>query len=506
MSNAKQVPEKWRSEDLREQRKSRLAGMKSKDGAKKPITNRRPTGWVVPVIILVVALIIVGAWASIRLGLVQQNVTAMTVNGEAIKGVEVNYYYHALLGNYGIDPTTSDGQTTLKSNSGVDGYPTVADYLKNAACQQVQQVVMLAAKAAENGLALTADDQKSIDSSIEAIKTNAQKAGVDLGNYLISQYGVGMKLDTLRAIFERSTLAGKFDTQKQESLTFTDDEIENYYKDNKDTYDVVDYRIFTINSTVATDDTDANKTKGLEEARTKANEMLAKITDGASFKALCIEYAADSDKESYKTGDKSLLSDKYKSDISSDYTSWLFDASRKTGDKTLIDATNGYTILFFAGRNRADAEHISVRHILFLAKKATATTEEIAAAKTKAEDILAQFKAGEQTEDAFAALAKAKSEDTGSASNGGLYSDVYPGEMVQEFDAWCFDSSRKTGDTAIVQTDYGFHVMYFVSKNGPEWKIKVRSALKSNAYSTYLEAELKKYPFTTNSFGMRFIA
>ena len=34
--------------------------------------------------------------------------------------------------------------------------------------------------------------------------------------------------------------------------------------------------------------------------------------------------------------------------------------------------------------------------------------------------------------------------------------------MVQAFNDWCFDSSRKAGDTGIVQTQYGYHVMYFV--------------------------------------------
>ena len=34
--------------------------------------------------------------------------------------------------------------------------------------------------------------------------------------------------------------------------------------------------------------------------------------------------------------------------------------------------------------------------------------------------------------------------------------------MVPTFNDWCFDSSRKTGDTGVVESDYGAHVMYFV--------------------------------------------
>ena len=52
---------------------------------------------------------------------------------------------------------------------------------------------------------------------------------------------------------------------------------------------------------------------------------------------------------------------------------------------------------------------------------------------------------------------------TGSVENGGLYEDIYPGKMVDEFDAWCFDPARQPGDTGIVKTSYGYHIMYFSS-------------------------------------------
>jgi parvulin-like peptidyl-prolyl isomerase len=506
MSDSKNVQEKWRAEDLREQRKARLASMKAKDGGKKPISDRKPLAWVILSVIIVVALLLTGIWASIRLGFVQRQVTAAVINGQEIKAVELNYYYHLLLNNYGIDPTTTDGQSTLKSASGVEGFPTVADYLKDQACQQVQQEIMLAVRAAENGLSLDAADQKTVDGYIDSAKTEAETAGLDLDNYLISKYGAGISLALLRGIYERYELAGKYVEQKRASLTFSDEEIEKYYKANVDTYDVVDFRVFTINSTADDDDTDVNKTKAMEEARVKANEMLAKITDDTSFKALCIEYAPEADKDAYKTGDKSLQENQYKSDIDTDYTSWLFDASRKAGNKTILEADDGYTILYFSKRGKAETEHIAVRHILVMARKASATTEEIAAAKTKAESLLAGFLAGDKTEASFATLASANSEDTGSVGTGGLYADVAPGVMVDEFNDWCFDATRKPGDTAIVQTDFGFHVMYFVNNIGSEWKINVKSALQSEAYTAYLQEELKKYPYTTKSFGMRFIA
>ena len=103
------------------------------------------------------------------------------------------------------------------------------------------------------------------------------------------------------------------------------------------------------------------------------------------------------------------------------------------------------------------------------------------AAKAKAEEILAAFNAGEKTEEAFGKLAAEKSTDTGSKSNGGLYEDVYPGQMVTNFNDWCFDAARQPGETGLVETEYGYHVMYFVSTSDTTYRdLMIESTLLNN--------------------------
>lgn len=505
MSDSKQSQEKWRAEELRAQRKARLARMKSKDGGKKPLRTTNKLAVVITVVILVIALALVGVWYAIRIGIPQRNLTAVTIGSEEIKPVELNYYYYSLLSQYSIDPKTTEGQTTLKSASGDAKFPTVAELLKDQAAQQAQQDVMLATNAVQAGLALDDTDREQIATYMTSLQNSALQASATLDNFLTSQYGVGMTKASLQSIIERLLLANKFASQKQKSLSFTTDEIKAYYDTHKDDYDVVKYRSFYLAAETKTGATDAEKTKFLEAARTKANEMLAKVTDETTFKAQCIAYAAEADKASYTTSDPSLKNNTKKADLAKDQADWLFTAERKAGDKTVIESTSGYYILYYLERSRPDYSLVDVRHILISAAKETATADEIAAAKAKAESILAGYKAGAQTEDAFAALAAANSADTGSSSNGGLYSNVAPGQMVPEFDAWCFDASRKAGDTGIVQTDFGFHIMYFVKFGGVEWEVSVSSVLRSEAYTKYLQEEVKKFPYTADSLGMRFV-
>ena len=156
--------------------------------------------------------------------------------------------------------------------------------------------------------------------------------------------------------------------------------------------------------------------------------------------------------------------------------------ARKAGDiEVFADAETdpaGYTVVLFFSREDNHYATASVRHILIKAEAdadGNYTDEAKAAAKARAEEILAEYEAGEKTEDSFAALAEEYSEDGGSNTNGGLYENIYHGQMVQEFNDFCF-GGHKPGDTAIVYGESGsyagYHVVYYVGE-GP-------------LYSTYL--------------------
>lgn len=116
-----------------------------------------------------------------------------------------------------------------------------------------------------------------------------------------------------------------------------------------------------------------------------------------------------------------------------------------------------------------ESKSVDVRHILVYpegADSATVRTEEFseeawAAGEAAAQDILNQWLEGDATAESFAALANEFSQDPGSNTNGGLYEGVTEGQMVAAFNDWCFDAERKEGDTGIVKTEYGYHVMYF---------------------------------------------
>ena len=73
---------------------------------------------------------------------------------------------------------------------------------------------------------------------------------------------------------------------------------------------------------------------------------------------------------------------------------------------------------------------------------------------------------------------------------------VTEGSMVEEFNDWCFDSSRKAGDTDIVKTDYGYHIMYYVGRTTPQWEASAFSSLQSSDYSDKYDSLSETYTVT----------
>ena len=108
----------------------------------------------------------------------------------------------------------------------------------------------------------------------------------------------------------------------------------------------------------------------------------------------------------------------------------------------------------------------------------------------KAQDILKEYLDGDKTASSFAKLAQEYTEDSNGA-DGGLYSDVPRGQMVSEFEDWFLKDGRKEGDVGIVETTYGYHIMYFVKRDVKTGDDDVREALASADLDTYIDELVK---------------
>ncbi len=245
--------------------------------------------------------------------------------------------------------------------------------------------------------------------------------------------------------------------------------------------------------------TDSAEGKTIEEAKAEAEAFLAKATDEDAFAQAALELAkekaaalaaedssdsgSDESAEETEVTETTLHTATKKSSLTSvdaNISNWAFAEGRVAGDKAVLEnagQTGYYVVYLVKPEYRYEEKTVNVPHILIKAEEG-ADQDVKDEAKAKAEEILEQWKAGAATEESFAELAKEYSED-GNASEGGLYENVNEGSMVDTFNDWIFDPSRKSGDTGIVETEYGYHVMYYVSDSDPYWQVQVENAMRT---------------------------
>lgn len=149
-----------------------------------------------------------------------------------------------------------------------------------------------------------------------------------------------------------------------------------------------------------------------------------------------------------------------------------------------------------------DTKQYGVRHILIEPKGGTEndfgnktyTDAEWEACRAEAQGILDQWLAAGGKEADFAALAGEKSTDTGSAANGGLYEGLTAEtNFVSEFKDWYLDPARQVGDSGLVKSIYGYHIMY-LSSTDLVWQENCKSLLWTEKRDDFVEKCMQSWP------------
>ena len=454
----------------------------------------------------ILVLVLIAAVLFLNSGLLYTTATALTVGGEKLSPAEVNYYYGNgylnMVNSYGsytsmLGLDTSNGITGLRKQecSMLDG-GTWRDYFLQAAESDISQVTALLSYARDNGITLSEDEIAQIEASYEGIDEYARQQGYAGADALLAMnYGQGVTLKIAKQGQLDQALASKAYDEASKGFTYSEEELEQYYADLNGSRDLFDYLVYDVKAVVAEGAEEADEAAKAEAAAT-ADAISMAYQDGDDIEDITERFEAAVDSQTGETGEEkpTARSNVNGGGLNADYSEWLM-GERKEGDITVVADSDGSgsSVLVFLSRNDNHYRTANVRHILIRAEAdadGNYTDEAKAAAKARAEEILAEYEAGEKTEESFAALAEQYSEDSGSNTNGGLYESVPRGQMVPEFDAFCFEG-HKSGDTGIVYGESasyaGYHVMYYVGEGDLYSNVIAESALRSSDVSAWMD-------------------
>ena len=435
---------------------------------------------------------------------------AVRIGDEDFTAAEVNYnyanqYYNfaSQYGQYasmfGLD--TQQGLSGLRAQScGMLENGTWRDYFIEDAAGAMAQQKALKDYAAENGIEFTDEDKAEIEEEFAALSVAADANGFpNVEKFLNAYYGAGVNEKIAKEQAGSLLLAGKAFQHYQDSLQYTPEELAAEYESfngDKDYFDVCYYYV----SAEAVEDEEGNSAP-TDETRAAAKEKAEAIL--AEYNSE--ELAAETDVEDRlneaiaRAGleDACTHSERASGSGISAYKDWALTASE--GDATVAESGDGYYVAAFISHDDNSYKLAQVRHILVKAvadEEGKYTDEAKAEAKAKAEEIYNEWKSGEATEESFAALAGQYSEDAGSNTNGGLYDNVQKGQMVEEFDKFCFEG-HNPGDTAIVYGESGsyagYHVMYYVGEGEVCRDYIAKNSLVNEALEAFNEELMGKY-------------
>lgn len=464
------------------------------EAAKKAKSKR---SWIIGTVAVILFIVLVLLLDSPLLYTVPN---ALSVNGTAYSPAEVSYsyanQYYTFTNQYGSYASifgldTSAGLNGLRSQSCdmTDG-GTWRDYFLDSAVSELTQLEALGDYAKANGIVLTDEELSEIEQGMSNLDLYASVYGyANADKYLSANYGIGVDTDIARELTEKSTLANKVYTEKNNSFEYTDAQLDERYASFEGAQDVYSYAYSIIN--VSDELTN-------EQAKAKAETIVAAYNDSAEDGEADVytRFEAAAQASDAASFERSVA----QSSIPDALSKWVT-GSRTVGDAAVIEntASEGYYAIAFIGYSDNSYNVAQVRHILVKAVADASgeyTDEAKAEAKAKAEEILAQWKSGEATEESFAALATELSEDAGSSENGGLYDTVAKGQMVEEFDEFCFEGHKK-GDTAIVygeSSSYaGYHVMYYVGEGELYSRILAKNDLLNEDMNSWFEELIAPY-------------
>ncbi|MDO5015993.1 MAG: peptidylprolyl isomerase [Eubacteriales bacterium] len=561
--------ENWKSADQRNERKQRLQEQKA--GGRK--LKKSHSGKKILITVLVIAFILGSvAILMIDGGYFERNKVAGIVNGKhEVSALECNYMvgnnFNAL---YQSAAFTPNGKSLLTLTfPGEEGVTILRDSLLEGMEQQISEVYALSDLAEENGIEMDDENKeylKSLQSRLEMAAVQQQMSPDDLFSRL---FGRGANFKSLRPIMERQILAALYQEQTTDAYEFTDAEYEAEYEAHKDDYDFVSFHAFAVhpdNPAVQKEEpvkteadaeseetvdeqveettaevaeetevevTEAEGTEPSEaeteeasdqqettepsedmdeiekliaQAKNKAQEMADTVKSEEDFKEWALKLASPEQKPMLEAEENPTLVKKaVRSQLQPDMADWLFDQERKAGDTTVLDVNGVPSVLYFVSRSRDDNSTYNSRHILI---KDT-TDEDTKVTEERAQNILDRYLEGEQTEEAFAALATSLSEDMGSKANGGLYENVEPGQFVPAYEEWCLDPERKPGDVGLVRVESanysGYHIIYFIGSGEPVWKETAHTRLANERFEQEMETIREGYSFERQEAGMKYV-
>ena len=436
-------------------------------------------------IVLAVVLVCFVASFPIRT-LMTVNGTYITVDGEKVTKVEFDYYYNIAMSNY------LNGQGAWLYYAGIDLSGDLSkqmysedmsfkDFFDEMAVELISQNKALEREGRAAGFVY--DTAEKYQDYMESLKENAKQEGVTAKAYIQGSYGPYATESRVKPFVEEMMYANAYYESVVKAMDISQDEIQQYYDENKNNYDLIDFRLASVSAELPKEPTEladpVESAAPADGTETGTEGSQGEYEPSEAEIAAAMEKAkaeADSLEKTIKTEGEQTVGAFY-SDVTYLLRDWLFSEDRKPGDTTVIEDSTAhrYYVLGFEKRYRNESLSADARVIMTNGGNG--------------QEILDEWKSGEATEASFAELSDKYNDPAITSVEGGLYEGMLVSSLIDELKAWFSDSSRAKGDTAVIspEGDSYSYVVYYVAPNREEWILSIENTLRSSRATEYID-------------------
>lgn len=446
---------------------------------------------------------------------------AMLVNNMTVSKAQFSYYYTSAYNYYatmekkyrqqglsiGFDleraPDEVDSKQTDKDGNAMTWNDVIIEYAKVSA----RNNFAFYAEATSAGYTLSTEDAQAIESTLDTLDRSAENMRISTNEYINTYIAKGLDRDGVKKLLEIEAVAMAYETVFRDKVNskITEEQVEERYNQNPVAYSRADVTCCSF----ALPDAEPASGESEREFNERYSEAKKVVTDAADEVAEATNYSdfvslAESYENATLTEHDGITYTNAEAVFGEKAVKWIFDSSRTAGDVEVFE-TETAVIVIFVSKGAYTGISADVRHCLIAfdaADPKNPTDSEKDETYAKAKELLDGLEENGVTEEKFIEVVKNNSDDTASVPDGGLYEDItVDAGYVEKFSEWSLDPERKAGDCEIIETEYGYHIMYFVENNGEDWRAPVRKTLESEAYekaADELVGDNGKYQITIN--------
>ncbi len=391
----------------------------------------------------------------------------ITVGDVEVSAAEYNYMYaistsnfltnnSSMLAYFNIDFTLplSEQHCSIDPDVG-----TWADYFNELTLNTIHYNYGMLDAANKSGFEASEETYTAAAEALATLESAAANENLTNEEYVAEFIGEGITFETVSNIITTLYTVNEYLQSQIDAIDLSQDAIDAQYEENKDYFDLFTFKNMFFDGTV-------------EGAKDNADEMFSRL-DGENFKELSDEYLGEDVLSTLPEGyDYTFAAVEGMNLYDDELKAYLVDPSREAGDTTVVEIAEGYYVIEFVSREKNTAPaSVGMKHLLigFNEDGSEATQEQKDAALAEITALTEQWEAGGATDELFVELVTEHTDDMGSASTGGVYSNVLDGDMVTEINDFLFDPNTSIGDYEIIETVYGYHLTVLIEKGAEAW-------------------------------------